>query len=71
MTYQEYYDIFKRRHQGKSIVELGFAMNDCHGTLKFHNDKPPSDPYCVKLWAEIDACRDIFLSRNKPSKVKA
>jgi hypothetical protein len=71
MTHQEHYDTFKRRHHGKPTVSLDFALHDCYAALKCHADKPVTDPYVVKLWAEIDAIRDLFLLRNKPSKVKA
>jgi hypothetical protein len=71
MTHYEHYAVFKVKHWGKPDAQLDFALHDCYAALKCHADKPVTDPYVVKLWAEIDVIRDLFLLRNKPSKVKA
>jgi hypothetical protein len=64
-TYQEHYERYKRMHHGKPSVQLDFALNDCHSALKANSHRDSKDPYVVKIWAEIDAIRDLYLTRNK------
>ena len=69
MTHQEHYAVFKVKHWGKPDAQLDWALGDCYAALNCHKDKPVSDPYVVKLWAEIDVIRDLFLLRTKKAKV--
>jgi len=43
---------------------LAYALADCHATLKA-GEGVHSPAYIAKLWAEIDAIRDVQLSRRK------
>jgi hypothetical protein len=60
MTMNHYTAKFKRYSDAALIA----ALTDCHETLRigaeFH-----SPAYIAKLWAEIDAIRDVQLSRRK------
>ena len=67
MTYQEHYAVFMVKHSGKPDNQLDWALGDCyHALAAFGNST--TDPYCAKLWAEIDVIRDLFLLRNKKKK---
>lgn len=37
-----------------------YAIEDCHATLRAGR-YAPDDAYALKLWAEIDACRDRMM----------
>jgi hypothetical protein len=69
MTYQEHYAVFKVKHWGKSDNQLDWALKDCYDTMENRlNERDSKDPYTIKLWAEVDVIRDLFLLRNKKKK---
>ena len=70
MTYQDHYEAFKRRHTGNPDGHLAYALNDCHEALKANRGREPTDPYLVKLWAEIDAIRDVGHDRQRKKIAK-
>jgi hypothetical protein len=66
MTYQEHYAVFKVKHWGKPDNQLDWALRDCYATLNVHPDERDiKHPYIVKLYAEIDVIRDLFMLRGK------
>jgi hypothetical protein len=66
MTYQEHYAVFKVKHWGKPDNQLDWALRDCYATLSHHpEERDIKNPYIIKLWAEIDVIRDLFLLRTK------
>ena len=69
MTYHEHYAVFKVKHWGKPDAQLHWALNDCYATQECRiNERDSKDPYTIKLWAEIDVIRDLFLLRKKRTK---
>jgi hypothetical protein len=54
---------FKERFKDYSDLALIRALKDCHETLEIGKYTPDHE-YGRKLWAEIDAIRDIQMSRR-------
>jgi hypothetical protein len=46
---------YTARAKTLSIAELTHALRDLKETLQIHRDRPLSDPYVAKLYAEFDA----------------
>jgi hypothetical protein len=46
---------YTARARALSIAELTYALRDLKATLQIHRDRPLSDPYVAKLYAEFDA----------------
>lgn len=46
---------YTARAKALSIAELVHALRDLKETLRIHRDRPLSDPYVAKLYAEFDA----------------
>jgi len=51
-------EVFANKAAGYDYATCEAVIKDCHDTLALQGDKPHTDPYCQKLWAEIDAMRD-------------
>jgi len=58
MTYNDWHEVFEIKVKDYDWYTCRRALFDCHDTLALRKDLPPSDPYGVKLWAEIDALRE-------------
>jgi hypothetical protein len=58
MNYSQWHKIFQNKVKRYDAHLCKFALQDCHDTLSLRNDLPIDDPYCLKLWAEIDALRE-------------
>lgn len=63
MKYQDLYATFKTRHAHGTEAALVAALRDCHDTLQV-GGYAADHPYGQRLWAEIDAIRDIRLKRK-------
>ena len=48
-------DHYEKRAKGLTIGELLHALRDIKSTLEIWRDRPLSDPYVAKLYAEFDA----------------
>jgi hypothetical protein len=57
MTYSELTAMCRNKFKGYTLNECHFAMRDIYDTLRFVS-RDMSDPYVVKLYAELDAVRD-------------
>jgi len=55
MNYTELSDLYRRKARGYSIETCRAAVIDIDETLDLYRDRPLSDPYVTKLWAERDA----------------
>ena len=53
-----------------SNAQLEWAINDCHATLEA-GQYEFDHPYAKKLWAEIDAVREVQRARDAMSKRRA
>jgi len=40
------------------LHQIDFALRDIQATLAMWPDRPPSQPYCAKLWREFDNLLD-------------
>lgn len=47
---------------------LCWAINDCHATLR-EGQYSTEHPYGRKLWAEIDAIRDVQMARSAEAQL--
>jgi hypothetical protein len=63
MPYQEIYKRFKTRYSKACEYDLQAILRDCYDTLKV-GGYAADHPYGQRLWAEIDAVRDIQLKRK-------
>lgn len=59
----KWHEIFTNKVKGYDADACRRALTDCHETLTLHRDI--DNPYCVKLWAEIDALRERQLILKK------
>jgi len=50
-----------------SNAQLEWAINDCHATLEA-GQYEFDHPYAKKLWAEIDAVREVQMARDAMSR---
>jgi hypothetical protein len=64
-SYREMSDAFREKFAGAGAYECVCAMADCYSALQARPDVPHTDPYVVKLWAEIDAIRDRQMEIRK------
>lgn len=68
MSYSNWHEIFTNKVKGYDSNACHHALRDCHETLALYRDM--DNPYCVKLWAEVDALRErqLILSKVKGAK---
>jgi hypothetical protein len=57
MTYTELTAVCRNKFKGYTLNQCHHAMRDIHDTLQLH-PADMSNPYVVKLYAELDAVRD-------------
>ena len=57
MTYTDLNRAAVTKVSGYTIAQCDFATADIHATLALHGDDL-SNPYVIKLYAELDAVRD-------------
>ena len=64
-SYREMCDAFRAKFADAGAYECICAMADCYATLQSRPEMEPTDPYYIKLWAEIDAIRDRQMEIRK------
>jgi hypothetical protein len=57
MTYTELTAVCRNKFKGYTLNQCHHAMRDIHDTLQLH-PADMSNPYVIKLYAELDAVRD-------------
>ena len=61
-------DHYEKRAKGLTIGELLHALRDIKSTLAIWRDRPLSDPYVAKLYAEFDAYHAETYKRQRYSR---
>ena len=56
MNYSELCETARNKASNATLLECAGAIADCHNTLLV-GQYASTDPYAIKLWAEIDAYR--------------
>jgi hypothetical protein len=64
MNYSELTAVCRKKVSGYTKNQCDFAVGDIHTTLRFVSGDM-SDPYVIKLYAELDAVRDRQMALNK------
>jgi len=64
MNYSEMTAVCRNKVREYTQAQCDFAMRDIHTTLRFVSGDM-SDPYVIKLYAELDAVRDRQMKLSK------